>query len=98
MFVVQAIPAVIFLIALFFIPESPRYLVLKGRNEEATGVLTSLFGSDVARSKMEEIKATFNADHRPRLSDVLTPRAAEVSSESDPSCGLESCWLRSSSS
>jgi MFS transporter, SP family, sugar:H+ symporter len=73
MYVVQAIPAVIFLIALFFIPESPRYLVLKGRNEEATGVLTSLFGSDVARSKMEEIKATFNADHRPRLSDVLVP-------------------------
>ena len=69
----QALPAAIFLVALFFIPESPRYLVSKGRDEEATSVLTSLFGSDVARAKLEEIRATFNADHRPRLSDVLTP-------------------------
>src|SRR5690348_8078982 len=52
MFLMQAIPAAIFLIALFLIPESPRYLVSKGRTEHAQGVLTSLFGADVARAKL----------------------------------------------
>jgi SP family sugar:H+ symporter-like MFS transporter len=70
MYLMQALPAAIFLVALLFIPESPRYLVSKGRNAKATEVLTSLFGSGVAASKLEEIRATFSADHRPRLSDI----------------------------
>jgi len=73
MYLMQAIPAAIFLVALYFIPESPRYLVSKGRDDNAVSVLTKLFGSDIARSKLEEIRATFSADHRPRLSDVLAP-------------------------
>jgi SP family sugar:H+ symporter-like MFS transporter len=70
MYLMQAIPAAIFLIALIFIPESPRYLVSKGRDEKATSVLTSLFGAEVAREKLAEIRATFAEDHRPRLSDI----------------------------
>jgi SP family sugar:H+ symporter-like MFS transporter len=73
MFLMQAIPAAIFLVALFLIPESPRYLVSKGRDSDAITVLTSLFGGEAATPKFEEIRATFAADHRPRLSDVLVP-------------------------
>jgi MFS transporter, SP family, sugar:H+ symporter len=73
MYLMQAVPAVIFLIALFLIPESPRYLVSKGRQEKAEGVLASLFGAGVARAKLEEIRATFSEDHRPRLSDIKAP-------------------------
>jgi SP family sugar:H+ symporter-like MFS transporter len=64
------VPAAIFLIALFMIPESPRYLVSKRRTEKAESVLTSLFGANVARAKLDEIRATFSEDHRPRLSDI----------------------------
>ena len=71
MYLMQAIPAAIFLVALFFIPESPRYLVSKNRDEEAGVVLTSLFGADVAKAKLVEIRASFSVDHRPQLSDVL---------------------------
>jgi SP family sugar:H+ symporter-like MFS transporter len=73
MYLMQSLPAAIFLVALFLIPESPRYLVSKGRQEKAEGVLASLFGSDVARAKLEEIRATFAQDHRPRLSDIKAP-------------------------
>jgi len=73
MFLMQALPAAIFLIALIFIPESPRYLVSKGRTEKAESVLASLFGADVARAKLDEIRATFSEDHRPRLSDIKAP-------------------------
>jgi MFS transporter, SP family, sugar:H+ symporter len=71
MYLMQAIPAAVFLVALFFIPESPRFLVAKGRHEHASTVLTSLFGETVARAKLEEIRASFSSDHRPRLSDIL---------------------------
>src|SRR5689334_869738 len=73
MYLMQSIPAAIFLIALFMIPESPRYLVSKGRTEKATSVLASLFGSDIAGAKLEEIRGTFAEDHRPRLSDIKSP-------------------------
>ena len=73
MYLMQSIPAAIFLVALFLIPESPRFLVSKGRTEKATSVLASLFGSDVASAKLDEIRATFAEDHRPRLSDIRAP-------------------------
>jgi SP family sugar:H+ symporter-like MFS transporter len=73
MYLMQALPAAIFLVALFFIPESPRYLVSKGRDNQAHGVLTSLFGRDVADAKLQEIRETFSQDHRPRLSDLKGP-------------------------
>jgi SP family sugar:H+ symporter-like MFS transporter len=73
MYLMQAVPAAVFLVALLFIPESPRYLVSKGREEQAMRVLTSLFGPEVARAKLEEIRASFSKDHRPRLSDLRAP-------------------------
>lgn len=73
MYLMQAVPAALFLVALYFIPESPRYLVSRGHHEAAHTVLTRLFGSEVASSKLEEIRGTFATDHRPQLSDVRAP-------------------------
>ena len=47
----QVIPALsIFLLTLLLILESLRYLVARGWNEEALGVLTRLFGAQAAAS------------------------------------------------
>jgi SP family sugar:H+ symporter-like MFS transporter len=78
MYLMQAVPAAVFLVALLFIPESPRYLVSKGRNEQAQKVLTDLFGAEVARAKLEEIRASFSADHRPRFSDIFVPGSRRI--------------------
>jgi SP family sugar:H+ symporter-like MFS transporter len=72
MFWLQVIPALIYLFTLLLIPESPRYLVLKGRDADAQVVLTKLFGEDYAREKVAEIRASLASDHhRPKFSDLL---------------------------
>ncbi|MGW8190719.1 sugar porter family MFS transporter [Sphingomonas sp. ABOLH] len=73
MYWMQAIPAAVFLVALLFIPESPRYLVQKGRLDEARIVLTRLFGPAAAAVKIRDIEASFSKDHRPQLRDIMDP-------------------------
>src|SRR3569623_1931731 len=60
MFLAQAVPAAVFLVALLFIPESPRYLVSRNAESEAQSVLTNLIGPDEATRKVGEIKASFH--------------------------------------
>ena len=70
MFWVELIPATLFLVSLFFIPESPRYLVAMEKTESAIKVLSKLYGAETASSKMQEINSTIAKDHKPRLSDL----------------------------
>lgn len=77
MFWVQAIPAVLFLVTLLFIPESPRYLVAKGRDAEAESVMARLFGPAAAKTKVQEIKASLAGDHEPKLSDLNDPKTGK---------------------
>lgn len=72
MFWLQAIPAAIYLLALLNIPESPRYLVVKGQDARAEAVLTRLVGPTAARNKVAEIRASLAGDqHKPRLADLI---------------------------
>ncbi len=73
MYWMQAIPAAVFLVALLFIPESPRYLVQKRRMDEARIVLTRLFGPSAAAIKLRDIEASFSKDHKPALRDIMDP-------------------------
>ncbi|WP_267393800.1 sugar porter family MFS transporter [Sphingomonas sp. GC_Shp_1] len=79
MFWLQVIPAALYLVALFFIPESPRYLVVRGRDAEAEGVLTRLLGAGEARRKVAEIRASLAVDHhKPKLSDLVDKRTGKI--------------------
>lgn len=61
MFFSEAIPATIFGILLFFVPETPRYLALTNKNEEALRVLTSINGKERAKEIIIDIKSTLNS-------------------------------------
>lgn len=79
MFWLQAIPAAIYFFALLIIPESPRYLMVKGHDERARTVLARLFGQEEADRKVTEIRASLSADHhKPRLSDLLDKRTGKI--------------------
>ncbi|MFN3387762.1 MAG: sugar porter family MFS transporter [Allosphingosinicella sp.] len=78
MFWIELFPAALFLIALLFIPESPRFLVVKGRQVEAERVLTRLFGAEVARAKVEEIRESLAKDHAPKLSDLIDSASRRI--------------------
>jgi SP family sugar:H+ symporter-like MFS transporter len=73
MFWVQAAPALLFLVTLLLIPESPRFLVAKGRIEEASTVIDRLFGAGTAAVKVPEIQASLARDHAPSLKDIQKP-------------------------
>jgi SP family sugar:H+ symporter-like MFS transporter len=79
MFWLQAIPAAIYLVALLVIPESPRFLVAKGRDAEAHAVLTRLFGVVAADRKVVEIRNSLAADHhKPKLSDLRDKTTGKI--------------------
>jgi SP family xylose:H+ symportor-like MFS transporter len=68
MFFSGVIPAGIFFILLFFVPETPRYLVMKGHNEKALKVLKKISGNVDASKILEEIKSTTHEKNVPWLS------------------------------
>ena len=59
---VSAVPAVFFLVMLFFIPRSPRWLVKKQRLDEAREVLW-LTGEANYEQELQEIRASIHAEH-----------------------------------
>lgn len=72
MFWMQVLPSALFLVTLLFIPESPRFLVMRKRETEAKTVLVRLYGEEIARTKLGEIGTSLAQDrHRPRLSDLV---------------------------
>lgn len=61
MFASELIPAALFFFLLLFIPETPRYLALKKRDEKAFSVLEKLHGSkEAASTTLQSIRYTLN--------------------------------------
>lgn len=58
MFASEMIPASLFLVLLFFVPETPRYLVLRNDEDKALQVLTRINGKEMADSILSEIRST----------------------------------------
>ncbi|KOF10608.1 major facilitator transporter [Planococcus glaciei] len=62
MFASELIPAVLFLLLLFFVPETPRYLVSQQKEDKAMAILLKTYDATMAKATLYEIKQSF--DHK----------------------------------
>lgn len=67
MFLSGAIPAGLFLILLFLVPETPRYLMLKDKESEARAVLSRLVTPEEGERELAEIRASLGEHHSGKL-------------------------------
>ncbi|MCI1914734.1 MAG: sugar porter family MFS transporter [Bifidobacteriaceae bacterium] len=72
MLITTAIPGIIMFVMAFTLPESPRYLVMKERYEEATKILAEVTGEENPKAKVLEIAKTLKEDmgSRPHFGDL----------------------------
>jgi sugar porter (SP) family MFS transporter len=71
---VETIPAMMFFIIIFFIPESPRWLIVKGKDETASGILSKIYtkASEVS-FQINETKQMLESDVKSDWKLLLTP-------------------------
>ena len=78
MFWMELIPASVFLGTLLLIPESPRFLVAAGREDEAREVINSLSTAGNADAKIADIQSTLEEKRRPKITDVIMKHTGKV--------------------
>ena len=59
MFASEVIPAILFLIFLFLVPETPRYLVMRGKTSAASAILHKLLDRQEAEKELADIQESF---------------------------------------
>jgi len=70
MFWVELLPAVLFLVGVILIPESPRYLVAQGQVEEARAIFKRI-ATGVEDEQIEEVKKSLQGDKKPSIMDLF---------------------------
>ncbi len=79
MFAVTAVPSMLFLVATFLVPESPRWLAATGRNQQALRVLERLGGRAYAQQVMNDFvtASQLQPDH-PGFRELFSPSMVRV--------------------
>ncbi|QLK05524.1 Major myo-inositol transporter IolT [Priestia megaterium] len=78
---IAAIPAVFLFFGMLRVPESPRWLVSKGKNNEALTVLQKIRESKRAKSELQEIESAYEKEakmEKATFKDLTTPWVRRV--------------------
>lgn len=80
MFGTETVPAFLFFLLMFFVPESPRWLIKYGRDEQAEGILSRLGGTGYATTAIKDIKQTLASEEIARVNfrDLLEPKLRRI--------------------
>ena len=73
---IEAIPALVYFICLSIVPESPRWLMMKGRAQEATVILKRALGEQSAAQEIQQINKSISVEHnqaKGAFMDLLKP-------------------------
>lgn len=74
----ELIPSVLFLALLFFVPESPRFLVMLNKKEKAGNILEKISGPVIAQKEMKEITLAL-ASEGGSVSEMFAPGLRKAS-------------------
>ena len=79
MFAAEALPAFMFCLFMFFVPNSPRWLCRVGRIEKARSVMEKIGGTEYAADSLASITKTFNetSTHH-ELAELLKPKMVRI--------------------
>jgi SP family xylose:H+ symportor-like MFS transporter len=72
MFWSELIPAILFFVFLFFVPKSPRWLMIKGKEEEAMNILSRIHGELKAKKEFSEIRDSIRKDERETKATIFS--------------------------
>ena len=73
MFGSATLPSVLFFVLLFLVPESPRWLVKRGRSKEALGILVRVGGARHAQTEMAEIADAIALEKNQSIAQLFKP-------------------------
>jgi SP family arabinose:H+ symporter-like MFS transporter len=59
---VEALPAIFYFFALLFVPESPRWLIMHGRDEKALGIMEQVSGRKEAEAELVAVHASIETE------------------------------------
>jgi sugar porter (SP) family MFS transporter len=73
MFGLGALPALLFLLLLFFVPESPRWLIANGQTAQAKSILQRVISPEDASTLLSEIETSLRQSSERRWSALFAP-------------------------
>lgn len=69
----EALPALLFFVVLFLIPESPRWLIVKGQEKKASSILKKIYGEKEADIQISNVRNLISTEKNPDWRMLFQP-------------------------